>query len=76
MWSILTPIIAQYGVKFAQQLYTNMTQGTPPTDAQWATLNTLAEQNAKSQMLLALARNGVDPTSPQGVALLALTPAS
>jgi len=45
------------------------------TQADWDTLLSLGKQNARSQMLLALAQNGIDPASPQGVALLALTPA-
>lgn len=75
MWTTLIPIIASYGVPLAEQLWKNLTSTTAPTQADWDKLNVLAAQNAKSQVLLALARNGVDPASAQGVALLALTPA-
>lgn len=75
MWTTLVPLIAQYGIPFAQKIWALMTSNVPPTAADWEVLNTLAAQNARTQVLLALARNGVDPSSPQGVALLALTPA-
>ena len=40
--------------------------------AEWATLTTSLQQNAQSRMLAALASAGIDPASPQGVAMLKL----
>lgn len=41
------------------------------TAAEWADLRASAMSTAKDRMLAALTQYGVDPTSPQGVALLA-----
>jgi len=71
MWATLLPVILQYGVPFAEQLWQNINSTTPPTQAQWDALKALSQQTAKTQMLAALARAGIDPASPQGVALLA-----
>ena len=40
--------------------------------AEWATLTTSLQQNAQSRMLAALKSAGIDPASPQGVAMLNL----
>ncbi len=74
MWATLIPVIAQYGIPFAESLWTKWTSGKDPTAQDWADLKALAGQTAKSQMLAALGRAGIDPASPQGVALLAEVP--
>ena len=75
-WATLIPLLVQYGLPFVDKLITLWTTNpnAVPTQAEWQALMTLANQNARTQMLSALARAGIDPTSPQGVALLALTP--
>lgn len=72
--TIISLIISQ-GIPVAQKLWQLESSKTEVTQADWDTLLSLGKQNARSQMLLALAQNGIDPASPQGVALLALTPA-
>lgn len=42
------------------------------TAAQWAALTAQLNQTAQDRMLLALKAAGIDPTSAQGVAMLAL----
>ena len=42
------------------------------TAAEWATLSAALTQTAKDRMKLQLIAAGIDPASPQGVALLAL----
>lgn len=73
-WETLIPIIAQYGIPLAEQLWQKWSTGSAPTQADWDQLKALAQGSAQSQMLAALARAGIDPNSDQGKALLALTP--
>ena len=67
-------LIISNGIPVAKQLWDIWSRGTPMTAADWDALLLLGKQNARSQMLLALAKAGIDPASPQGIALLALTP--
>ena len=60
----------------AVQLITSLiakweTNGTV-TAAEWATLTASLTQTAQSRMLAQLTAAGIDPASPQGVAMLAL----
>ena len=71
-WAVLVPIILQYGVPFAEQLYTLATSSAAPTAADWAKLSALASTNAQAQMLTELAAAGIDPTSAQGKSFMAL----
>lgn len=73
-WDTLIPIIVSQGMLVAEKLWQLWTTKAPPTQADWDALKVLGAQNARYQMMLALAQNGVDPASPQGQALLALTP--
>jgi hypothetical protein len=72
--TIITLIISQ-GIPVAEKLWQIWQSKTDISQADWDSLKAMGKQSARSNMLLALARNGVDPTSPQGIALLALTPA-
>jgi hypothetical protein len=71
----LVPLLVQYGLPFVTQLISMIEAGgtTPVTSAQWAALVALAQQNAQSKMLEVLQAQGIDPTSAQGKAFLALT---
>jgi len=70
----LLPLIVQYGIPAVQQLVKMFTQANGPTDADWNTLKALTQTTARQQMLATLQAHNIDPASPQGVALLALTP--
>lgn len=75
-WAAIIPLIVQYGIPYVDKLITlwlNNPNGAPTAD-EWASLKALAQQNAKTQMLAALARAGIDPGSPQGQALLSEVP--
>jgi hypothetical protein len=74
-WADLIPIIAKYGLELGQYLFTLWSQKSPPTQADWDKLNALRGDNARSQLLLAFARNGIDINSDQAKALLAMLPA-
>lgn len=63
----LIPLAEQVWKMFSNPAYV-------PTQADWDALKLLSQQTARTRMLDALKSNGIDPASPQGVALLALTP--
>lgn len=71
-WATLIPIILQYGLPVAEKLFQLWTTNATPTQADWDTLKSLGLTTRKQDMMLSLVRNGIDPTSAQGVALLAL----
>lgn len=71
-WPLIIQLIAQYGLPLAEQLWQKWGSTAAMTQADWDQLKALAAQNAKSQMMAALVRNGVDPNSAQGQQLLAL----
>lgn len=72
-WAALLPLIIQYGVPVAEQLWKLFQSNTTPTQADWDALNALTTQTARTQMLAAMARNNIDPNSDMGKALLALS---
>ena len=71
-WEVLVPLIIQYGLPLAESVWQKWASKAEVTQADWDTLKMLALQNMKSQMTDALIRNGVDPASEKGKALLAL----
>ncbi len=75
--SALIPLLLQYTIPFVDKIFTiwSSDSNAQVTQADWDTLKALASQNATTQMLAALARAGIDPKSPQGVALLSQVPA-
>jgi len=68
----IAQLILTYGLPFAQKVW-QLATAPAVTQADWDALNALASQTARSKMLDALAKAGVDPASPQGIAMLALT---
>ena len=70
-----TALIMSQGIPVAFKVWEIWSNGNAPTTADWQELLALGRVQARSNMLASLARNGVDPNSPQGQALLALTPA-
>lgn len=71
-WAALLPIIVQYGLPVAQSLFQKWSAGTPPTQQDFNDLIALASQNATAQAITVLKAQGIDPTSAQGQAILAL----
>ena len=72
-WEALIPIIAQYGIPLAENLFQKWTSGNPPTQADFDELRALAAQTAEDHMKAAITRAGISLTDPKAVALLALT---
>lgn len=71
-WTVLIPLITQYGLPVVEKLWQLWSSNTAPTQSDWDALKALGQSTRRQDMTLALVRNGVDPTSPQGAALLAL----
>lgn len=73
-WEVLLPVILQYGLPFAEQLWQNAQSSAAPTQAQWDALKALANQTAQTQLMDALKRAGIPLTDPKAVELLAVVP--
>lgn len=73
-WDTAVALILQYGLPFAEKMWTKWASGNPPTAADWAELNALAASSARTRMMQILAQNNIDPASEKGKALLALVP--
>ena len=71
-WTVLIPIIIQYGLPVAEKLFQLWSTNAVPTQADWDALKELGLSTRRQEMTDALIRNGVEPTSPQGQALMAL----
>jgi len=71
-WAALIPIILQYGLAVAEKLFQLWSSNATPTQADWDALKALGSTTRKQDLTAALIRNGIDPASPQGQALLAL----
>jgi hypothetical protein len=72
-WATIIPLIITYGLPLAESIWKKATSGTDPTQADWDELKTLASATARDRALAAMARATppIDPTSPQGLAILA-----
>ena len=72
-------LILNYGLTYGVQAISavvNLFSKAPaaPTPEDWAALIAKCSTTARQQMLATLTANGIDPASPQGIALLALVP--
>lgn len=65
-------LVLQYGIPFTEYVIQLIQNKTEVTATEWANLKMLASVSAKSELMDRLKSAGVDPASPQGVALLAL----
>lgn len=74
-WATIITLIISQGLPVAEKLWQLFSKNAPPTQEDWNALLALGKVNARQQMMMALARNGIDPNSPEGQSFLALTPA-
>lgn len=74
-WATIAALVAQYGLPFAEFLITKINTKGTVTAEEWAALKALANIDSRQVLLEQLKAAGIDPTSPQGAALLALVPA-
>jgi hypothetical protein len=73
-WTAIISLIVSQGIPVAEKLWQLWASKAAPTQADWDQLTALGKVTARQEMLAALAVQGIDPTSPQGQAFLALTP--
>lgn len=71
-WQVLVQLILQYGFPLAEKMFNQWGNTNPVTPAEWAELKALAEDSARTRMLEALKRAGIDPESEAGKAFLGL----
>lgn len=72
MWAALIPIIAQYGIPVAEELYKLWSEGKDPTPEDWARLKAMASQTAADRAKAVLTSKGIPLDSEKAKALLAL----
>lgn len=72
-WATVANLIISVGLPAAIKIVEKWEKGDAPTAAELIELEAMTNQRAKDRMLRVLATQGIDPASPQGVALLALT---
>jgi len=71
---LIVQLLVAFGpsaIQLVDQLIAKWESNGAVTAAEWTTLRQAATQTAKDRMLLQLQTAGIDPASPQGVALLA-----
>jgi hypothetical protein len=71
-WAVLLPLLVQYGLPVVEKLWQLAASNAPVAQSDWDALKALGTATRRQDMIASLLRNGVDPTSPQGQALLAL----
>ncbi len=81
MTTSVIALILQYGIQYGPGVIQSIVRlfetpaGTLPTAKQWQDLIDATGKTARQQMMESLVRAGIDPNSPQGQAMLVLTPA-
>ena len=68
----IATLVVQYGIPFTEYIIQLIQNKTEVTAAEWANLKALAGVSGKSELIERIKANGVDPASPQGLALLGL----
>lgn len=68
----IAALIVQFGIPFTEYMIQLIQNKTEVTASEWANLKMLASVSAKSELLDRFKLAGIDPASPQGVALLTL----
>lgn len=71
-WAMIAQLIIQVGWPMAQAIWNKAQSGANATQADWDQLTAMAKQTAADRMRLQLVAAGIDPTSPQGLAMMAL----
>lgn len=70
-WATLIPLILQYGLPYAEKLWSLITANNAPTQADFDALRALASQTAQDRMKANLTAAGIPLDSPQALALIA-----
>lgn len=72
--ALIAQLLATFGpsaVQLIDQLIVKIETKGDVTADEWKAMRTSAQQTAKDRMLIQLQSAGIDPASPQGVAMLA-----
>jgi hypothetical protein len=72
-WTALIPLITDLGLPAVQFIIKEIEGGNDATSATLSQVAAMANLKAKDEMLTVLKAQNIDPTSPAGIALLALT---
>ena len=70
-WLTVAQLIVSVGLPAVEKIIANWENKLPVTVAEIQKIRDMADQQAKDRMRLAVISAGIDPTSPQGIALLA-----
>lgn len=65
-------VLGPPAIGFITGLIAKWETGTPVTQTEWNTMTSALSQTAADRMKANLIASGIDPTSPQGIAMLAL----
>lgn len=71
-WAVLIPIIAQYGLPFAEKMFQKWTSGNDPTQADFDELRAMAKESSADIITARLLAAGIPLDDPRAVELLAL----
>lgn len=72
--ALIIQLLATFGpsaIKLIDDLIVKIETKGDVTAAEWQTISAAVRQTAKDRMLTVLNSAGIDPTSPQGLAMLA-----
>lgn len=71
-WIQIVPLLLQYGLPTVKYIVDAVSKGGNVTSADIDALIALEKRSARDEMLAVLQQQGIDPTSDQGKAFLAL----
>lgn len=71
-WTTVIPLLLQYGLPTVKYIVDAVSKGNNVTSSDIDALIALEKRSAKDEMLAVLQQQGIDPTSDQGKAFLAL----
>jgi len=71
-WELVASLIENIGIPATQKMIALWEQKVQVTSQNFADLIALESQTARDRMMVVLTAQGIDPASPQGLALLAL----
>lgn len=72
--ALIAQLLATFGppaIQLIDELFVKIETKGDVTSTEWQTLSASVRQTGKDRMLVVLKTAGIDPASPQGVALLA-----
>lgn len=71
-WTIIAQLILEYGLPFAEKVWSKWSSGKDVTQADFDELNVLANETPQSHLAVVASRAGLPMTDPRVVALAEL----